>query len=400
MWHDTRSENLLLAVDLFDLIYDLNSATPAEDMRQRVDASEWGCLGNVAYKRDELLSDWFLMWFRDAAIIGMAGCRNLSHIVKCATGYLEPADALRTRQDSVNAWISARWLKARLDLLGGWQGKKIYLAGHSYGGWVMQPFMKLLADSGEVRSVRTLLYGGPKALGFSTWDSLKQLDYTHWVCQRDPVPFLYPSSAESVTASLSLNAAQRRRVQEYSWSASFARIADLDAKVTDADEPLPADLAPLPGLIEWFSGVQGFLHPAHTAVHYRDRLYRALLSNKTDPYPTSGNVATSHANVMPPVTEAGFVAQPAVIPLTGTRVSSLSRGPGETTVLPPVPAKAKRLQVIVGGNVIGTAVRRSTKRKVERAGRLLLQELPRLAVYDADALMGALPASQGVAVNE
>lgn len=340
-------------------------------------------------------------YFGDLAMVFVAGARTLIHTADCVQSYFtapDPADFNRTARV---AYTQAGVMIGRINEEATEPLRDVLVFGHSYGGWLSLALAVELSSQRPTLNYAVATFGSPKSLTPRGLSVARDDHIAMWQCSRDPVPWLLPTSGDgapvnnqSLPTTLFGNLpCPPGREREFIRPTNWRILADTGDAVTPSNAPEPTPQFATLNILEWATGVQGLLNPAHTAQHYCDLLRRRVSGPLRDlgqrlslgtPGGTTEGGDWGGDDALPPVelfsvpAVSGAIVQGAMSPTLPEAQVALA------------PVRARRLAIVVGGIQVGVGRSRSHRRRCETQARRLALLARGAAEFDYKLIGSAL----------
>ncbi len=197
---------------------------------------------------------------------------------------------------------AARYIKANISLQWLTQGQDWFLAGHSFGGAIVEVLARIVQTTFNPNSLTVWTFGAPRPGDAVFQDSVDQVNLFRYFNDTDPVPEVPPHTPEAPLLHFALPNRVAANLNRQVQPNGGIRVAQNGSFTYTNEQTLPLSINE-PSLLAWALGSQCFSAQAHAPTEYANRLALAAQSVSVSP-PMSIN-----RNPIPPEPEVDLTVR-------------------------------------------------------------------------------------------
>lgn len=366
-----RGNDLTLNVTLLNMLECCNLPNPVDTLRARFgivnpDSHIQFLAGTSASTNTLVLDD------DPQLLVLIGGATRTDQIVTLTAGIesgCDPRDNVGTVRTFYQA---ARNLASQLFGSGGYQGKNVTIAGHSFGGGVAAALGVYLLSLGQSNRIQMITYGSPRPGGPAFAERLSRNDHTRWWNDGDQVCWLPPHADEVPTMYLVSPISLVRGCNSLCHAPSGYGLRSTGVIDSTMGNP-PSDWTVMLSLYNFMvAAMVGSPAPNHGVTTYLDRMRRAL-ANYPAPIPRPAEVAQAPLVQRPRERNATIEIGRAEIFADATSPTGQTRSYVVPTVTDPAAPRYKAAKdgqvwvIKLAGNIVGSATGKRAAKRIARS---------------------------------
>jgi hypothetical protein len=284
-----RGNDLTMNVTILTMLECCNLPNPVDTLRARFgivnpDSHIQFLAGNSASTNTLVLDD------DPQLLVLIGGATSAAQIVTLTAGIESGPDP----RDNVGAvrtfYQAARNLASQLFGSGGYAGRNLTIAGHSFGGGVAAALGVYLLSLGQANRIQIITYGAPRSGGPAFAERLSRNDHTRFWNDQDIVPWLPPHANEVPSLYLVSPISLARGCNQLCHAPSGYGLRGTGVIDPTMGNP-PDDWTLILSLYSYMtSAMVGVQAPNHGISVYLDRMRRALATYPA-PIPRPAEIA-------------------------------------------------------------------------------------------------------------